>query len=137
MAKLVGIGYKDKEKKNVSCQELVLKEELFPSKDPERQISLISEVVEKRLREDSNKGFCHLKFKGNLIIEGLELSKIEKNQRIKIGAAFLQATIIGKECHDNCPLSGKETCDIHKSIIFARLLNSEKVEVGYSVELEK
>jgi len=137
MAKLVGISYKDKEKKNLSCQELELREEFFSAKDRERQISLITAEAENRLVEDPQRGFCHLKFKGNLIIEDLEISEISKHQRIKIGETLLQITIIGKECHDNCPLSRLETCDIHRSIIFARILKAGLVEVGSYVELEK
>lgn len=137
MATLVGINYKDKEKRSIACQELFLKEDLFPNKDPERQISFISEVTERRLMEDPNKGFCHLKFKGNLVIEGLDLFKIKRDQRINIGEATLQVTMIGKECHDNCPLSNLETCDINQSIFFGRLIRPEKVEVGYYVEFEK
>lgn len=131
LATVVGINYKDKEKKLISCRELLLHRELFPSKELDRQISIVAETLNNRLIEDQSKGFCHLKFKANLIIDGLDIDKVYEKQAIRIGDAILEITKVGKECHSNCPrLSDSEECNIHKNILFGRLMESGEVKIG-------
>lgn len=131
MATLVGIYYKDSDKKLVSSQGLMLNEDISPSKDPDRQLSLISEGVEKRLREDQIKGFCHLRFKANLIIDTLDIDMMYKKQVIRIGDALFEITSVGKECHSNCPrLMDLGDCNINKQILFGRLIEPGEVRIG-------
>lgn len=134
MATLVGIYYKDNEQKSIGCLELDLRAELFCSKDPKRQISFISAETEKIMRNNPDRGFCHMRFKGNLIIEGLDALNVQRDQLLKIGDAVIEVTAAGKECHSNCPLhnSGKG-CRISNDIYFAAIKRRGRVKLGASV----
>lgn len=134
MATLVGICYKDSEKRNIACRELDLRAELFHGKDPERQISFLSAETDRRLREDTDRGFCHMRFKGNLVIEGLAALNIQGQQCLRIGDAVIEVTIAGKECHPNCPLHNSDvSCSIYKDIYFGRIVKSGLMRLEDSV----
>ncbi len=131
MASMVGIYYKDSEGKDIACSELDLKAELFNGKDPERQISFLSAETDRRLKEDTDKGFCHMRFKGNLIIEGLAALNIQRNQCLSFGNAVIEVTIAGKECHPKCPLHNSNgKCRISSDIYFAAIKQPGTMKLG-------
>ncbi|MBM6859431.1 MOSC domain-containing protein, partial [Clostridium saudiense] len=43
-------------------------------------------------------------FGENLVISGIELTKLPIGQRFKVGETILELTQIGKQCHDKCEI---------------------------------
>lgn len=103
-----------------------------------RQISLLSwEEIERQnayLKEKKIYNF-NLKpgdFAENLTTKGLDLSKLEVGDRMRIGEkVLLEVTQIGKECHDLCEISKKiGKCIMPKKGIFTRVLKGGRIKKG-------
>ena len=101
-----------------------------------RQVSLLSfEKIEefKSLGVDVKDG----DFGENLIVEGIDLSKLPIGTKMAINEVLLEVTQIGKECHTGCAIAqavGK--CIMPTEGIFARVLKGGRVKVGDSVFIE-
>ena len=101
-----------------------------------RQVSLLSyEKIEefKALGVDVKDG----DFGENLIVEGIDLSKLPIGTKMTINEVLLEVTQIGKECHMGCAIAqavGK--CIMPTEGIFARVLKGGRVKVGDSVFVE-
>ena len=101
-----------------------------------RQVSLLSyEKIEefKALGVDVKDG----DFGENLIVEGIDLSKLPIGTKMTINQVLLEVTQIGKECHTGCAIAqavGK--CIMPTEGIFARVLKGGHVKVGDSVFIE-
>ncbi|MBR6528848.1 MAG: MOSC domain-containing protein [Firmicutes bacterium] len=101
-----------------------------------RQVSLLSyEKIEefKALGVDVKDG----DFGENLIVEGIDLSKLPIGTKMTINEVLLEVTQIGKECHTGCAIAqavGK--CIMPTEGIFARVLKGGHVKVGDSVFIE-
>ena len=101
-----------------------------------RQVSLLSfEKIEefKALGADVKDG----DFGENLIVEGIDLSKLPIGTKMTINEVLLEVTQIGKECHTGCAIAqavGK--CIMPTEGIFARVLKGGFVKVGDSIFIE-
>lgn len=98
-------------------------------------ISIITSIGYNKLKKDQIKGFCHHRFKANLIVEGLDLGKIYVGSSLTIGKVVVIVSSIGKACHRECPaLAGDNKCTLGKYIIFARIVQSGKIAYHDFVE---
>lgn len=76
-------------------------------------------------------------FAENLTIAGLKLPAIPVGTRINIGAAVLEVTQIGKECHEPCDIYRRAgECVMPGEGIFARVVAGGAVGEGDVVELQ-
>lgn len=102
----------------------------------DEDISIITFEGYKKLKNDEIKGFCHNKFKANLIIEGLNNHVIICGTILTIGEALLEITKVGKACHRECPaLVDKRVCTLKQHIFFAKVIRSGKIKVNNKVSL--
>lgn len=127
-------------KKNIGESEIV---ENFGLKDDahggtwHRQVSLLSyDKIEefKALGVDVKDG----DFGENLIVEGLDLSKLPIGTKLGINQVMLEVTQIGKECHSGCAIAqavGK--CIMPTEGIFARVLRGGTVKIGDEVSIKE
>lgn len=105
------------------------------NRDLERAIAIVDDqfIVNKTTITD---GFCSLRFKENIIIEGLDVSNLDANVTLTIGTSRLQISDIGKKCHKNCPaykLDG--SCLMYKHVAFARILEDGVICIDDVVEV--
>lgn len=101
-----------------------------------RQVSLLAfEKIDEFRKKGGNVDFGA--FGENLVIEGIELSKLPVGQRITVGdEVLLEVTQIGKECHDKCAIYYQVgECIMPKNGIFTRVLKGGKVKVGDECKL--
>ncbi len=98
--------------------------------DWHRQISLLaSESIAKMkaLGLDVDSG----DFAENLTTEGIDLVNLPIGTRLKIGAALLEVTQIGKECHNRCAIYEQAgDCVMPKEGIFARVIEGGAIKPG-------
>lgn len=95
-----------------------------------RQVSLLArESIEKMraLGLDVTNG----DFAENLTTEGIDLLALPIGTRLRVGAAELEVTQIGKECHTRCAIYHQAgDCVMPKEGIFARVVRGGTVQPG-------
>jgi MOSC domain-containing protein YiiM len=70
-------------------------------------------------------------FGENLVIEGIDLSKIEIGEKLRVGECELEITQIGKTCHTKCEIFYRVgECIMPKNGIFAKVIKGGKVALG-------
>ncbi|WP_026476702.1 MOSC domain-containing protein [Alkaliphilus transvaalensis] len=100
----------------------------------DRQISFITLEGENRLREDERKGFCHSRFKADLVIEGLSVADLKLKDKVRLGTAIIEISEVGKECHKTCPaFSEGISCEINQLIFFGRIIAEGDVKIGNKI----
>ncbi|MEW6170380.1 MAG: MOSC domain-containing protein [Candidatus Omnitrophota bacterium] len=93
----------------------------------ERQVSLLS----KELIQEQNNNLKPGDFAENITTSGIDLSKIQIADRIKINKTILEVTGIGKTCHDKCNIYKKiGNCVMPKQGIFAKVLKGGLIKIG-------
>ncbi|MDR1872621.1 MAG: MOSC domain-containing protein [Deltaproteobacteria bacterium] len=99
-----------------------------------RQVSLLSY---NKVEEFNAKGALanHGDFGENILVEGLDLRLLPVGTRLKMGAALLEVTQIGKECHSHCQIYHRVgDCIMPREGIFAKVLTGGEVKPGDGVE---
>ena len=75
-------------------------------------------------------------FAENILIEGLDLSKLSVGDRVLVGGALLEASQIGKECHTRCAIYyAAGDCIMPRLGVFCRVIRGGTARVGDCVEL--
>ncbi len=102
--------------------------------DWHRQISLLaSESIDKMraLGLDVDSG----DFAENITTTGIELVTLPIGTRLQVGAALLEITQIGKECHNRCAIYDQAgDCVMPKEGIFARVITGGVVKSGDEIK---
>jgi MOSC domain-containing protein YiiM len=98
-----------------------------------RQVSLLAKESIDKMRAlglDVTTG----DFAENLTTEGVDLLALPIGTRLSVGAAELEVTQIGKECHTRCAIYHQAgDCVMPKEGIFARVLRGGTVRPGDAV----
>ncbi len=102
-----------------------------------RQVSLLAlESIEtmRALGLDVSPG----DFAENITTSGLDLPSLPVGTRLKIGAALLEVSQIGKECHTPCAIYYQAgDCVMPKEGIFATVLHGGELKPGDRIEVAK
>lgn len=100
-----------------------------------RQVSLLAEESVNQMRGlgfDLPPGA----FAENLLTRGLELKTLPVGTVLRVGAALLAVTQIGKECHNDCAIKQSAgRCVMPTDGIFAVVLKDGTVRPGDSIEI--
>ena len=75
-------------------------------------------------------------FAENILTKGVDLKALPVGTRLAIGAAVLEITQIGKECHSDCEirrLTGR--CVMPTDGVFARVIKGGTITVGDTIEI--
>ena len=98
--------------------------------DWHRQVSLLASESIDKMRAKGLKVSAG-DFAENITTCGIDLTALPIGSRLKIGAALLEVTQIGKECHTRCAIYHQAgDCVMPKEGIFARVLNGGEVRPG-------
>lgn len=102
-----------------------------------RQISLLSfEKIEEFRKKGINVEFGA--FGENIVVEGIELSKLPIGTILKVGTALMEVTQIGKVCHEKCRIyEVVGDCIMPREGIFAKVLESGQAKVGECINIAK
>jgi MOSC domain-containing protein YiiM len=100
-----------------------------------RQISLLGEEsvnkVRKLLPEITAGAFAE-----NILTSGIILYELSVGTRLRVGAALLEVTQIGKECHAACAISRQTgDCVMPREGIFAIVVEAGMVRPGDVIEV--
>lgn len=100
-----------------------------------RQVSLLSfEKIEDFRNRGGNVDFGA--FGENIVVEGIDLSKLPVGTKLKVGNVLMEVTQIGKVCHDRCHIYYTVgDCIMPREGIFAKVLEGGKAKVGDNVEI--
>lgn len=76
-------------------------------------------------------------FGENLVVEGLDFRAMPVGTRLRCGAALLEITQIGKECHSHCAIYHRVgECIMPREGVFAKVLEGGPVAVGDVMTVE-
>lgn len=100
-----------------------------------RQISLLSfEKIEDFRSRGGNVDFGA--FGENIVVEGIDLSKLPVGTKLAIGDILLEVTQIGKICHDRCHIYYTVgDCIMPREGIFTKVLKGGMVRIGNTIEV--
>ena len=98
-----------------------------------RQVSLLSfEKIEEFRQRGAEVDFGA--FGENLVVEGLDFSRMPVGTRLRIGESLLELTQIGKECHSHCAIhQAMGDCIMPREGVFAKVLHGGNVKPGDTV----
>ncbi len=100
-----------------------------------RQVSLLAwESIEKMRALGLNVGAGS--FAENITTRGIVLTELPVGTRLRLGAAEVEVTQIGKVCHDRCAIYVQAgDCVMPREGIFVRVLTAGPVAVGDAIEV--
>lgn len=103
----------------------------FEGQEENLQVTLMEKEAQDRGKIHQAKGFCITRFKENLLVSGLDLTRLQVGDRLQAGETVLEITVAGKKCYDNCPVFIKEgNCGLDKHAAFAKVVGSGIVRKG-------
>ncbi|GEA31100.1 MOSC domain-containing protein [Clostridium diolis] len=98
--------------------------------DWHRQVSLLSY---EKIEEFNNKGANVIDgaFGENLVVEGIEFTKLPIGAILRCNDVVLEITQIGKECHNHCEIYKKMgDCIMPRNGVFAKVIVGGKIRCG-------
>ncbi len=100
-----------------------------------RQVSLLAEESIAKMR-DKGLSVGPGDFAENVTVAGIVLPELAIGTRLRVGAALLEITQIGKVCHDRCAIFLQAgDCVMPREGVFARVIRGGKVAAGDAVEV--
>ena len=76
-------------------------------------------------------------FGENLLVEGIDLGRLPVGTLLKIGAAILRLTQIGKDCHSQCAIRRRVgDCIMPREGVFAEVLAGGEIRAGDTIDAE-
>ncbi len=104
--------------------------------DWHRMVSVLSAESVARLQEKIPFPLLPGAFAENVLVEGIEVSRLPVGTRLRIGSALCEVTQIGKECHADCAIRRQAgDCVMPREGIFVRVLEAGEARPGDTVEV--
>ena len=101
-----------------------------------RQVSLLNAEEAAKIREKVP-GLKAGDFAENLLVEGFDLARLGVGDRIQVGAALLEVTQMGKECHSRCAIyEAAGDCIMPRLGVFCRVIRGGTVRSGDELKIE-
>lgn len=96
-----------------------------------RQISILAAETIEAFRRDYGVDVQYGDFGENLVLQGIDAAALPVGTKLQCGAAALEITQIGKECHQSCAIrSIVGDCIMPRSGVFARVIHGGAVRPG-------
>ena len=104
--------------------------------DWHRMVSLLSAESVARLQEKIPFPLLPGAFAENVLVEGIEVSRLPVGTKLRLGSALCEVTQIGKECHADCAIRRQAgDCVMPREGIFVRVREAGEVRPGDSMEV--
>jgi MOSC domain-containing protein YiiM len=104
--------------------------------DWHRMVSVLSVESVRRLQEKIAFPLLPGAFAENVLVEGIEVSRLPVGTKLRIGSALCEVTQIGKECHADCAIRRQAgDCVMPREGIFVRVLEEGSAREGDPVEV--
>ena len=104
--------------------------------DWHRMVSLLSAESVARLQEKIPFPLLPGAFAENVLVEGIEVSRLPVGTKLRLGSALCEVTQIGKECHADCAIRRQAgDCVMPREGIFVRVLEAGEGRPGDSREV--
>ena len=104
--------------------------------DWHRMVSVLSVESVRRLQEKIAFPLLPGAFAENVLVEGIEVSRLPVGTKLRIGSAVCEVTQIGKECHADCAIRRQAgDCVMPREGIFVRVLEEGSAREGDLVEV--
>lgn len=104
--------------------------------DWHRMVSVLSVESVRRLQEKIAFPLLPGAFAENVLVEGIEVSRLPVGTMLRIGSAVCEVTQIGKECHADCAIRRQAgDCVMPREGIFVRVLEEGSAREGDLVEV--
>ena len=104
--------------------------------DWHRMVSVLSAESVRRLQEKIAFPLLPGAFAENVLVEGIEVSRLPVGTKLRIGSALCEVTQIGKECHADCAIRRQAgDCVMPREGIFVRVLEEGSAREGDLVEV--
>lgn len=134
----------DGKRRDVNVMELSVERGVLGSRyegqESDLQISMMEKEARDRGMKDQPDGFCIRRFKENLSLSGIDLTRLVKGDRLQAGSAILEITIAGKKCYRECPVYRRTgPCGLDRHAAFAKVVKDGQVSPGdnaYKLELD-
>ena len=99
--------------------------------DWHRMVSVLSVESVRRLQEKIAFPLLPGAFAENVLVEGVEVSRLPVGTKLRIGSALCEVTQIGKECHADCAIRQQAgDCVMPREGIFAVVLEAGEAKAG-------
>ena len=141
-ARIAGLKrYRKKGEEGESLTEAVLVEGVGMEGDihqgGERQISLLPAETRRWMENQREKGLCFVRYRENILTEGLELGVLSEQDCLLVGDAVLRISKRNKQCFSDCTLYSQGTsCRLADSALFAVVEKSGTVRNGDPIHIE-
>jgi len=136
MAKISQFNIKNIENSNSYMfeQEFGLKRD---QDDGSRQVSFMSREAIDKIANKGEKGWCMKRFRGNIVTQDLEYTKLVSGQSLLIGQLEIEITTIGKACYSHeCPAFKPDNiCLMMREVMFGRIIHPGRVSLGDEIIL--
>ena len=101
----------------------------------ERQLTVISQKAKDWIQAQEVEGFCFMKFKENIIIDGMFLENLPDQGKLIMGEVILELTPARKKCYaELCRLDqSHEDCALKREVRFAKVISGGIISVGMKV----
>jgi MOSC domain-containing protein YiiM len=100
-----------------------------------RQVSLLAAEEIERLGENGT-AISPGDFAENITTQDLDLRRLKVGSRLRLGAAELVVTQLGKRCHGRCAIYAKlGDCIMPRQGVFAWVVASGRIRVGDRIEV--
>ena len=104
--------------------------------DWHRMVSVLAAESVDRLQEKIAFPLLPGAFAENVLVEGIEVSRLPVGTRLRLGSALCEVTQIGKECHADCAIRRQAgDCVMPREGIFVRVLEEGEAKPGDPVEV--
>lgn len=111
----------------------------FHADGSNNQVSILTLEAKKWMADQEVKGHCFLRFKENILVDGICLVECEPGDQLICGDAVLKFSDFIKRCHpDICSLAGTDIpCILADHIRYAVVETSGAVQIGMEVLIKK
>lgn len=97
----------------------------------ETQIAFLSSKAKQWIREQESEGLCFLKFKENIVTQGIDYSLLNPGDILIINHAVIEIGAYAKRCFPECILrQNNQPCELQSGARFGKVLKSGKIQVG-------